>query len=90
MGKEVDEKVEKEEKPDIDRGFVNITIDDVKKKIRRGKHTVVELKNLGDVPLAYDLEQIVNGKMVLLPDDGEVKIKGEEVFVSHPKDGGSS
>ncbi len=70
--------------------FVDITIDDVQRSVHRGHQTVVELKTLGEVPLAYDLDQVVEGKFQPLPDDGAVTIKGGETFVSHPKDGSSS
>jgi hypothetical protein len=33
---------------------------------------------------------VIDDKLVLLPDGGHVVIKGGEVFVSHPKDSGSS
>jgi hypothetical protein len=38
----------------------------------------------------FDLDEVVDGKLVPLPDDGHVVIKGEEVFLSHPKSGHSS
>jgi hypothetical protein len=70
--------------------LVNIKINDVEKKISRGRHTVVEIKKLGDVPLAHELEELINGQLIPLPDDGKVLIKGGEIFFSHPKDGSSS
>jgi hypothetical protein len=70
--------------PDANR-LVEIKINGKQFRIRRGRHTVQEIKRLGGVPLADDLEQIIDGKMKLLPDDGAVEIKGGEVFVSHPK-----
>lgn len=79
----------KNDHPDTGR-VVTITIDGVDKEIHRGRYTVVELKNLGGIPLAYDLEQVIDGKLVPLPDDGAVTIKGGEKFVGHPKDSGSS
>ena len=69
---------------------VSVTINNVEKEIHRGRQTVAEIKNAGNVPLADDLEQVIDGKLTLLPDDGAVTIKGGEVFVSHPKDSGSS
>ena len=48
------------------------------------------IKTLGGVPAAYDLEQVIDGKLVPLPDDSAVTLKGGEVFVSHPKDASSS
>src|SRR5437762_10149354 len=69
---------------------VTITINDVPKTIHRGNQKVEDLKKLGGVPLADELEQLINGKLTPLTDDGRVTVKGEEVFVSHPKDSGSS
>jgi hypothetical protein len=69
---------------------VKISINGVSKVIRRGRHTVVEIKKLGEVPLADELEQLIDGKLTPLPDDGTVTIKGREVFVSHVRSGGSS
>jgi hypothetical protein len=69
---------------------VSISINGVTKQIHRGSHLVAEIKVLGGVPLADDLEQVIDGKLTPLPDDGRVTIKGGEIFVSHPKDSGSS
>ena len=69
---------------------VIIQVDNVSITIHRGHQTVIDIKQLGKVPLAYDLEQVVNGILVLLLDDGSLTIKGDEIFVSHPKDSSSS
>ncbi len=69
---------------------VTITINNVLKHIHRGHQTVAAIKTLGGVPLADDLEEVVNGRLKPLADDGAVTIKGGEVFISHPKDSGSS
>jgi hypothetical protein len=69
---------------------VSITVDTTARQIHRGNQTVKEIKEVGEVPLAFDLEQLVHGKLVLLADDGSVVIKGGEQFFSHPKDGGAS
>ena len=69
---------------------VHITINRSEYRIHRGSHTVAEIKVLGHVPQADDLEQNVNGHLTPLPDDGRVTIKGGEKFVSHPKDSGAS
>ncbi len=80
-----------DDKGDNDHGpNVSVTINNVEKEIHRGRQTVAAIKTAGDVPLADDLEQVIDGKLTLLPDDGAVTIKGGEVFVSHPKDSGSS
>lgn len=69
---------------------VEITINGHPYRIRRGRHSVAEIKTLGHVPLTDDLEQVINGQLTLLPDDGHVVIHGNEVFASHPKTGSSS
>ena len=69
---------------------VKIIINKVVKKISVGRHTVVEIKKLGGVPLADELEQLIDGKLKPLPDDGVVTIKGGEIFMSHVRSGGSS
>lgn len=70
--------------------IVSITVDTKPRNIHRGRRTVTEIKEVGEVPLAFDLEQLIDGKLTLLPDDGSVTIKGGEQFFSHPKDGGAS
>jgi hypothetical protein len=70
--------------------IVTITVDGEPVQIHRGRQSVAEIKSLGHVPAAFDLDQVVDGKLVPLPDDGFVVIKGEEVFLSHPKSGHSS
>lgn len=71
-------------------GIVTITVDNKLVQIHRGQQSVAEIKSLGSVPAAFDLDEVVAGKLVPLPDDGHVVIKGEEVFLSHPKSGHSS
>jgi hypothetical protein len=70
--------------------LVTITVDTKAYKIHRGHQTVVDIKNITGVPLAFELEQLIDGKLTPLPDNGDVTIKGGEVFLSHPKDGGAS
>ena len=83
--------VEVEQKQGTHEGHeVKITINGKHFEIRRGPESVATIKAIGHVPLADDLEQKVRGRLVLLPDDGTVQIHGGEVFVSHPKDSGSS
>lgn len=69
---------------------VSVTVDNRPVSIHRGRATVAEIKAAAQVQLAYDLEQVTDGVLSLLPDDGAVTIKGDEVFVSHPKDAASS
>ena len=69
---------------------VPITVNGQTYEIHRGHQTVVAIKQVAQVPLAHDLEQVVDGVLKPLPDDGAVTLKGGEVFVSHPKDAASS
>jgi hypothetical protein len=57
----------------------------------KGVYTVETLKRIAKIPLTDDLDQLVGTKIVPLPDDGKhVEITGCEIFLYHPKDGGSS
>jgi hypothetical protein len=79
----------REHNPRPDRD-VSITIDNKIYKVDRGRISVAELKQLGGIPAAYELEEIIDGKLVPLKDDQHVEIKGGEHFVSHPRAGASS
>lgn len=92
MGNEHDAKNEEKGEPQHpDQGpTVTITVNGPSYTIHRGRRTVTEIKQVAAVPLAHDLEQVIEGVLTPLPDDGAVVLKGGEAFVSHPKDAGSS
>jgi hypothetical protein len=69
---------------------VTITVDNKSFTTHRGNITVSELKALAAVPAAYEVEQIIDGTLTPLRDDGHVVLKGAERFVSHPRAGASS
>ena len=69
---------------------VTITIDNQGHTIHRGNITVSDLKAVAGISAAYELEEIVNGTLTPLRDDGHVVLKGGERFVSHPRAGASS
>ena len=69
---------------------VSITVNGAIYTIHRGHQSVALIKQVAGVPLAHDLEQVIENVLSPLPDDGSVVLKGGEVFVSHPKDAGSS
>lgn len=69
---------------------VRIVIDGQAVMIHRGRQSVAAIKKAGSVPATYELEQVIDGKLVPLPDDGAVTIKGGEVFFGHPRDSCSS
>jgi len=72
------------------RSEVEIVINDDDETVHRGRIMVTELKELGSIPEADVLEQVVDGRLTELADDGSVTIKGGERFISHPRDGGSA
>ncbi len=55
-----------------------------------GRYPIATIKKLAGVPLADDLDELVECTLKPLPDAESVTIRGSEIFVSHPKDGGSS
>lgn len=75
-------------KPEVKE--VMIKINDEPYKVKPGVYTVAALKGIGKVPLAYELEQVIAGKLTPLKDDASVTICGGEQFVGHVRDGSSS
>jgi hypothetical protein len=69
---------------------VSIKINDKEYWVKRGKHTVVSLKQLGGVPSADELNEVIAGKLTPLDDNAIVEIKGCEEFFSCKRDGSSS
>jgi hypothetical protein len=70
--------------------LVAIEIDHKAKEIETGWHEVAQIKKLGEVALADELDEVRDGKLVPLHDDGKFEIKGGEIFESQPRHGGSS
>lgn len=70
--------------------LVSIFIKKKEYKVKPGKYTANEIKNIGSVPLAYELEQLINGKLTPLDDNAVIEIKGCEEFFAHPREGKSS
>ena len=71
-------------------GEVQVTVDGVAKLIKKGKYVVSEFKLEVGVAPDLELDQVVDGVFQPLDDNAEIHIKGEEVFVSHVRQGGSS
>jgi len=71
-------------------GIVTISVNDKPHEIHRGKHPVSEIKRIGGVPPAHELEEIIEGILTPLDDNGHVTIKGGEEFFGHVRDGASS
>jgi hypothetical protein len=70
--------------------IISIQVNGSSVSIHRGHQTVVAIKQAAHVPLADALEQIVDGRLVPLDDNGAVTLKGDEMFVSHVRDCGAS
>jgi hypothetical protein len=70
--------------------IVDILINNITRHIHRGRQSVPTIKTVGEVPLADELSQIIDGKLVPLADDASVTIKGHEQFISSPRTGRSS
>jgi len=81
---------DKKEDNGLGQNTVIIFVDGKEAKIHRGRRTVAEIKVAGSVPLADELSQVIDKKITPLADDGSVVIKGDEVFVSNRRSGGSS
>ena len=69
---------------------VTVTINSVARAIHRGRQSVADIKAAGSVALADVLEQVIDGVLTPLANDGSVTIKGGEAFISHVADGGSA
>ncbi len=77
--------------PNPDHGpFVTIDVNASPVQIHRGHQTVAQIKTAAGVALAEVLTQIIDGKIIELPDDGGVTLKGGEQFVSHVRSGAGS
>lgn len=70
--------------------FVTITVDGAAHSVRKGKYSVSVLKELTDVNPDYQLAAVVGSVFNDLEDGDTVKIKGGEIFVSHPRVGTAS
>jgi hypothetical protein len=70
--------------------LVKIEINGVSYELKRGKYSVSEIKGIGKVPISYELEELINGKLTPLDDQATILIKGCEEFFSHARDGSSS
>ena len=73
-----------------DKHLVTVTVDGQAKEVARGKYIVSEFKAIVGVPADYELDQVVDGEFKPLADDATLHVRGDEVFVSHVRRGGSS
>lgn len=72
------------------KSHVDIVVNGHEYSVRRGRHTVAEIKAIDQIQPTDELEQVVDGRLKPLPDDGFVIIHGDEKFVSHPRSGSSA
>lgn len=70
--------------------IVTIRINDKPYTVKRGLHTVAELKKIGGVALADELSEAIQRKLIPLKDDAIIVIKGCEEFFSCKREGTSS
>ena len=70
--------------------LVTVTVDSVPRQVRPGRYVVSVFKRAVGVDASYELEELVNGKLVPLSDNAKITIKGGESFVSHVRGGASS
>lgn len=75
---------------DNGQNFVKIIVNGDNYQIHRGHRTVTEIKTVGNVALADKLEQVIDGVLVPLEDNGSMVIKGGEEFKSHIQSGGAA
>ena len=73
-----------------DHKQVEISIDGKPYRTHAGDNSVQHLRKLGHVPEINILSELRQGKFEDLDNNGHVKIRGHEVFVSHPPSTGSS
>jgi hypothetical protein len=69
---------------------VTIVVDNNDVHLHPGRYEPDVVKRLARVPLSDDLDQLVETKLVPVPNDKPLDIRGCEIFASHPKSGGSS
>lgn len=90
MSNDKDKNEEKGQPSNGGNEIASITVNNVEVKIHRGRQSVSNIKTAGHVDQVDALDQVVDGKLVGLPDDEAVTIKGGEAFISHHKDNASS
>jgi hypothetical protein len=76
--------------PQDPKHLVAIEVDGTQRQVEKGKYVVSELKALLGIAPEYELDQVEGGRFEALADDATIHIKGEEIFVSHVRRGGSS
>lgn len=69
---------------------VEITVNEMPVTMHRGRQPIAAIKAAARVPLADRLDQLVDGELTAIDQDGAVTLHGGEEFVSFIASGGSS
>ncbi|HKW22800.1 MAG TPA: hypothetical protein VJO13_15545 [Ktedonobacterales bacterium] len=69
---------------------VTITINNEPYQVHRGRQTVTYLKGIAGIAQSFELDELEDGRLAPLADDGSVTIKGGEEFKSNLKVGHSA
>jgi hypothetical protein len=83
-------KVERGHPEDPPAGFVMVELNGDPFSLHRGNYTGAHLKDTLHVPREHVLEQVIDAEFKPVENDAHLKIRGEEVFVSHCGQGQSS
>jgi len=70
--------------------LVTVTVDNEQRQIHPGRYRVAVFKRAVGVDPTYELEEVRDGQLVPLSDEGHIRIRGGECFVSHVRGGSSS
>jgi len=87
---QLSEKQKQQEQHPQNGPTVQITVNDKPLILHRGRQTIAAIKTAAGVPLADRLDQVIDGKLTAIDQDGAVTLHGDEVFVSFLATGGSS
>ena len=68
----------------------SVVVNNQRVYIHVGEYAVATVKKLAGVPLADDLDQLIDSTLKPVCDDATLHLRGCEIFISHVKDGGSS
>ena len=74
---------------DHDKGKVSIAVDE-HLKVEPGTYTAAAIKAMAGTPASFELDIIVDGRLIPLRDDEPVHVKGGERFSAQPRCGASS
>lgn len=69
---------------------VTVTVNGQPMQVHRGSYIVSDFKKKVGVEASQELDQVIDGQFKPLGDNERIVIKGDEVFVSHGRGGGSS